>query len=111
MEKDDDEISLYVWGGIAALLIALTVFTLIGGWSLIVGREFSKFGEETRRQVQEESRAYQEGTAQNLDKLCLEWERTGNAAVAQSIRHRSAGFKGELPDYIQQCVNLARKGN
>lgn len=111
IKDEEDGFGLIVWGGIAALLVGLAVFTLIGGWSMIVGREFSKYGEETRRQVQEGSRAYQEGMAQNLDKLCLEWERTGNSAVAQSIRHRAAGYNGELPDYIQQCVNLARKGN
>lgn len=109
--KDDDNFGPLLWCGIGAVLLAFTAFVALGGLSRIVGREFSKYDEETRRQVQEESRAYQEGMAQNLDKLCLEWERTSNPAVAQSIRHRVAGYNGELPDYIQKCVDLARKGN
>lgn len=109
MSDDEPEISdLILWGGLALVLI-LTVFTLLGGWGAVMGRVFGEYNEETRRIVQEESRAYQEGMAQNLDKLCLEWDRTGNPAIAQSIRHRSSGYKGELPQYVQECVDLARK--
>lgn len=109
--NDEDEISAWVWCGIVAFAMAIVVISLTIGWGAIFGREVGKFREESRRQIQEESRAYQEGMAQNLDKLCLEWERTGNPAVAQSIRHRVAGYNGQLPDYIQKCVDLARKGN
>jgi hypothetical protein len=105
----DDELKLWVWGGVLALMVAVIAFTFFGGWSLIVGREFGKFAEESRRQIQEESRAYNEGMAQNIDRLCLEWERTSNPAIAQAIRHRTAGYKGEFPQHVQQCVDLARK--
>lgn len=96
---------------LAAFIAFVVITTLFGGWSMIFGREAGKYKEETRRQIVEESRAYQEGMAQNLDRLCLEWDATGSAAIAQSIRHRSAGFKGELPEHIQQCVDAARKVN
>lgn len=90
-------------------VLALITFTLLGGFGRIIGREFQKFDEETRTQVMEESRTYNEGMAQNLDKLCLEWGRGGNVAVARSIRHRSSGYKGVLPPHVQQCVDAARK--
>lgn len=106
---NEDNLGLWILGGIAALVAVLVVVTLFVGWGAIFGREVGKFNEESRRQIQEESRAYQGGMAQNLDKLCLEWERTGNTAVARSIRHRSADFKGELPQHVQECVDLARK--
>lgn len=110
MKNDENHgIGLFVWGGLLAVILGIAIFVALGGLNLIIGREFAKFGEETRRQVQEESRSYQEGMAQNLDKLCLEWERTGNDAIAQSIRHRVAGYKGELPDHLETCVAKARK--
>lgn len=107
---DDEELGIgwIVGGAFAALALLLALIGLLGGYGAVMGRVFGQYNEETRRLVQEESRAYQEGAAQNLDKLCLEWERTGNSAVAQSIRHRAAGYNGELPDHVQQCVNLAR---
>ena len=110
MLNDKNELTI---GGVltlafAGLMLLVTVIYLLNGLDRIVGREFAKFDEETRRQVQEESRAYQEGMAQNLNKLCLEWERSGNTAIARAIRHRSAGYSGELPDHVQQCVNQAR---
>jgi len=108
MDDKDEWIKLF-WGGVIGLILFIAIISLTVGWSAIFGRELGKFNEETRRQIQEESRAYQTGTAQNLDKLCLEWDRTGNPAIAQSIRHRSADFKSELPQHIQECVDLARK--
>lgn len=110
-DEEDTGFGLVFWGTIVAVIGVLALIYLIVGTNLIVGREFSKFAEETRRQVFEESRSYQEGMAQDLDRLCLEWQTTDNAAIATSIRHRSSGFKGELPTHIQECVDKARKGN
>lgn len=107
--KDEDEFPMWVLGAVIAFVAVVTVVSLTVGWGAIFGRELGKFNEESRRQIQEESRAYQSGMAQNLDRLCLEWERTSNPAIAQSIRHRSADFKGDLPQHVQECVNLARK--
>lgn len=111
MDDYKDNLGVWVLGSVLALILAVAVITLLSGWGAIWGRTLGKFNEESRRQIQEESRAYQEGMAQNIDKLCLEWERTGNSAVAQSIRHRTAGYNGKLPEHLQQCVNLARKVN
>ena len=94
---------------ILALIAIVALITFTGWLVAIVGREFAQFDEETRRLTQEESRAYQEGMAQNLDKLCLEWETTGNDAIARAIRHRVSAYKGELPAHVQQCVDRARK--
>lgn len=113
---DDDEKEEII-GGISfgwiiagfALVLTFVTFTLLGGFSRIVGREFQKFDEETRAQVMEQSRSYNEGMAQNIDALCLEWDTSGNTAIAQSIRHRSSGYKGVLPPHVQQCVDAARK--
>ena len=107
-DKDEFPIGGAIAIGLVGLIFLLSLLYFTGGLNRIVGREFSKFDEETRRQVQEESRAYQEGMAQNLDRLCLEWDRTGNAAIAQSIRHRTASYNGELPQHVQACVDLAR---
>lgn len=105
----DDEIK----EGFSLLVILGIIFlvgsVLVGGFYMVVGREFGKYAEETRTQIMEESRTYNEGMAQNLDKLCLEWDREGSKAIAQSIRHRSSGYKGELPPHVQQCVDAARK--
>lgn len=95
---------LLVVGG---LVTAVVIFVGL----LYLGRALGIFGEETRRIVQEESRAYQEGMARNIDELCLEWDESGRAPddpVRYTIRHRVSGYKGELPSHVQSCVNEAR---
>lgn len=105
--SDDDNIKIAY--GLTAIFLIIIIATLLAAYGSFTGRIFGKYREETRTQIVEQSRAYQEGMAQNLDKLCLEWERDGHKAIAQSIRHRSSGYKGELPPHVQQCVNAARK--
>lgn len=106
--NDDNVFGKVITAFVTALISILVIVTLLGGFGRILGREFSKYDEETRRQVVNESKTFQDGTAQNIDRLCLEWERTGNDSVARSIRHRTSGYTGELPDYVQDCVNKAR---
>lgn len=91
-----------------SVITTVAIIILLSGGNAIWNRTLGKFNEESRRQIQEESRAYQEGMAQNLDRLCLEWERTGNVAIARSIRHRAAGYSGDLPDHVRACLTLAR---
>lgn len=93
---------------IGGLVVFLALVTLLGGYGAFMNRTFGVYGEETRRIIQEESRAYNEGMANNLDDLCREWQVSGNDAIAASIRQRSAGYKGELPEHVQECVDSAR---
>lgn len=105
----EDETKEILSVGFLTIAGVLGTLLLLGILFRTVGREFQKYDEETRAQVVEQSRAYNEGMAKNLDKLCVEWELTNNAAVAQSIRHRASGYKGELPPHIQNCLDAARK--
>lgn len=108
---DDPGPGSYILGLCILILLVLCILWFFGGLNMVVGREFAKYGEETRRQVFETSRTYQEGMAQNIDNLCLEYDRTGNVAILSSIRQRTAGYNGEFPDHLKDCVAKARKGN
>jgi hypothetical protein len=93
---------------IGALVVGLLFITFVIGWGVLIGREAGIYNEESRRIIQNESRAFQEGMAQNLDKLCLEYDMSGNVAIAAAIRHRVAGYNGTLPEHVQDCVDNVR---
>ena len=64
------------------------------------------------REVYDQSRAYQQGMAVELDDLCrqrkLSSDEMVRATLADTIRLRSARFKGELPSHIEACLNEVR---
>ena len=81
-------------------------------FGLVAGRPMAKYAEETRRQVYDESRSYQQGMAVDLDELCRERKLSADegqkAVLAETIRLRSARYTGGLPSHIKDCLNEVR---
>ena len=99
------EAALWIIGAIFLLL-------LIGflGWAMRA--LFAPAHEEIDRKVYDQSRAYQQGMAVDLDDLCRQRKLSNDdgvrAVLADTIRLRSARFNGELPSHIQECLNEVR---
>lgn len=94
--------------GIAAVAGMYAVATS----GLIFSRHAAPYAEETRRRTYDQSRAYQQGMAIDLDELCrqrkLSTDEGVKAALADTIRLRSARFQGDLPYHVQECLNEVR---
>jgi len=82
------------------------------GTDATLARLFGPVREETRRQTFEQSRAYREGLAQELQNMQLEYIRatpTQKDALASVILHRTAGVElNALPQDLQQFVTKLR---
>ena len=54
------------------------------------------------------SQPYTDGMARDLDNLCRDYQQSddaGKVAIAETIRHRFAGYdRNQLPIYLQQCL-------
>lgn len=77
------------------------------------GRFAAKFGEETRRQTFETSRAYRAGTNLAVNQYCLDMTTTTDAnqrkALARMILSELATYEGPMTDETAQCANEARR--
>lgn len=97
----------FIGGVIAIALLYLFAFS-----GLIFNRHAAPYAEETRRMTYDQSRSYQQGMAVDLDELCrqrrLATDGGIKAALADTIRLRSARYMGELPSHVQECVNEVR---
>lgn len=89
--------------GVLAILAVLGVAILIW-FGLLVGRPMQKYAEETRSQVYEQSRAYQQGLKIDLADLCRQMAQTDDAqskaAISETIRLRADRAGVNAP-----CVN------
>ncbi len=104
--------SASILAGLGAFAGLLLLGAATNWFGLVAGRPMAKYAEETRRQVYEESRAYQQGMAVDLDELCRQRKLTDDegekAVLAETIRLRSARFTGELPQHIEECLHDVR---
>lgn len=99
--------------GFGFLLLLIVIFLIVLG---VVGLGLRSFlapaHEAIDREVYDQSRAYQQGMAVELDDLCrqrkLSSDEMVRATLADTIRLRSARFKGELPTHIEACLNEVR---
>lgn len=109
----DDEISLKKIAGIAALFF---VGLLLLGWAtswfgLVTQRPMAKYQEETRKEVYDTSRQYQQGTNRDVARYC-EQMRTADTpaaknAVAALIRSTLSTYDGPLSDDNKDCAHEA----
>lgn len=103
---------------IAVSLLALVGFLLLGigtSWfGLVVQRPMAKYSEETRAQVYDTSRQYNQGTNRDVARYCEQMRtadtEAGKSAVAALIRSTVSTFDGVLSDDNKDCVSEA-KGN
>jgi hypothetical protein len=95
-----------------AIGLVLAIWLLAGN-NLLMYKVFGSAHEGARREIFEESKAYRDGTLQELMKLRVEYVKAPDnlkPAVASMICHQSAGYSGtymptDLRNFIQglQC--------
>ena len=94
-------------GIFSAIALFLLVFTLLGGFGRIIGREFKKYDAETNAQVYDTSRQFQQGINRDLARYCREWktaEGAAKSAVATLIQDTASTFQGKLSETNSECV-------
>lgn len=99
-------------------IIVATVVVLCGvGWiaegsEFFLAKVFAPKEEAVRRETFEQSKAYQEGVAQDLEQLRIEYARARSAderqAIAAAARHKASGYTGSLPADVQAFVDQVR---
>jgi hypothetical protein len=109
MNDDTDELRVWLIGGVVALLVIVALTTLLGGWAAITGRMFGVYNEETRKQIYDSSRQYQQGTNRDLSRYCYQMRTASSpaakSAVADLIRSTASTYNGSLSPENQSCLN------
>lgn len=102
-----------------AAIVGLICFIVVLGWGLgwfglAAQRPMAKYQEETRKEVYDTSRQYQQGTNRDLARYCEQMRSAGNGAakkaVAALIRSTASTYDGPLSDDNKACLSEA-EGN
>ena len=99
IKNDLKETGSALWNWFLLLVIIGFVCTLVALYEFGAFAFFAPRYEEIRRQTFEQSRAFQEGTVRNLDKLCLEYatsEGSARIAIQSAIRHQVSDIPANL---------------
>lgn len=102
--KDGTKIALTAAAGFVGLLALGTATSWFG---LVTHRPMAKYAEETRAQVYDTSRQFQQGTNRDLARYCREYaaaEGPAKRAVAELIRSTLDTYQGELTPANSACV-------
>lgn len=102
----------YVLLGILGIAAALLLGWGLGWFSLATQRPMAKYSEETRQEVYDTSRQYQQGTNRDLARYCEQMRGATTAAarkaVAALIRSNASTYDGPLSPDNQACVTEAQ---
>ncbi len=100
--------------GFAGLLGLLTLTWIIQGNNFFMYRVFGIQYENTRREIFEQSRAFNEGMAQELQRMWIDYQHTTNpdekAAIRSLVTHRVAGYdinrieNPQLQSFVRQMA-------
>lgn len=97
----------------AFIVLVLTTLGWATSWfGLVVQRPMAKYAEETRAQVYDTSRQYNQGTNRDIARYCEQMrtaaEPNAKKAVAALIRSNIATFNGDLTPENQGCLAEAK---
>ena len=103
----------YTFGGIVVvLLLIFGVGWAVQGNSFFMYKVFAPAEEEVRREVFEESQAYNHGVAQELQQLQLEYIKGTDSqkdAIGTMVLHKTAAYDvKKLPQSLQNFVNKVK---
>lgn len=87
-------------------IAALAVIFILAGYSLGMFKFFAPKMEEAKREVFHQSKEYQDGTAQELSKMQMEYVKSDNPTVRTVIKNRALRMVAEfdlndLPDDLR----------
>ena len=98
----------------AALVAFLALIVGLSWFGLVTQRPMDKYSEETRAQVYDTSRQYQQGTNRDMARYCEQMRGaqspSAKKAVAALIRSTAATYDGPLSADNADCLTEA-KGN
>lgn len=109
--NEADRKELITWSITVAVIIAL-------GWILVANdfalyKAFAPKYEEARREVFEESKAYNQGMVQELQNMQFQYEQADEehkAALASIILHRAADYpEDKLPEDLREFINTLKE--
>lgn len=100
---------ILIW---VAIIVAILLFGLALNWfGLFTQRPMAKYQEETRAQVYDTSRQYQQGTNRDIARYCHDMrtakDEAAKKAVAALIRSTVSTYSGDLSDDNKTCVGEA----
>ena len=102
------ELIATVLGGLLLLALLALAGWGLGWFSLTTARPMAKYGEETRRQVFETSRAHQSGVNSAISGYCMNMRRerdpAARLALARFIQSEADTFEGQLTPSASACV-------
>jgi len=101
----------------ALAIVGAFIAILLVGWGtswfgLVASRPMAKYAEESRAQVYDTSRQYQQGTNRDLARYCEQMRSADNSAsrkaIAALIRSTISTYDGPLSDDNKDCVAEAK---
>lgn len=102
------KVVIAVFGGIFVILLMGALGWVAAGNDLAMAAFFAPKYEQVRRTTFEQSKAYNDGMAQELRAMQFEYIKADDkhkAALASVIRHRAAGFPEQnLPSDLNQFI-------
>jgi len=101
--------------GVGAIGAVALVGWGLGWFDLVTSRPMAKYNEQTRKEVYDTSRQYQQGTNRDIARYCEQMRDTSQPAasrkaVAALIRTTNDTYDGDLSSDNEACVAEA-KGN
>lgn len=105
---DDIKLSTIIKWALAAIVVMCLLGWALGWFGLVTQRPMAKYGEETRKEVYDTSRQYQQGTNRDIARYCEQMKSAQNdaakKAVAALIRSTTSTYDGPLSPDNQACV-------
>ena len=114
-EQDQDDFSpqQIVWSIVALLAIVFGIAWAVQGNNFFLYKFFAPREEAVRRETFEQSKAYVQGTIQELYKQQVEYAKATpeqKVALSSVIRHQAAGFDEKLlPDDLKQFIDQLKR--
>ena len=97
---------------LGSAVVVLIFVWMMQGNDFFLYRVFAPKYEQTRREVFEQSKAFNQGMAQEIDAMYLEYQKAPpehKAALRSVILHRAADYDVErLPPHLRQFINDLR---
>lgn len=93
--------------GCLAFVGILVVGTATSWFGLVTQRPMAKYAEETRAQVYDTSRQFNQGVNRDVARYCRQWHEapdSGKKAVADLIQSTLDTFQGQLTPANQECA-------
>jgi hypothetical protein len=103
---EDIEPKHILLGVVVLIALALFIFTMLGGFGRIIGREFQKFDAETSAQIYDNSRQFQQGTNRDIARYCRDWKdapHSGQQAISDLIASTIDMYQGPLTPSNEKC--------